>query len=402
MSAKRRYFLILALVLLGGLALAVAAGAAPGNANVPLVPGGAPPMVAYQGEVRVGGALYSGDGYFKFAVVNATGSTTYWSNDGTSTAGSPQAAAVKLAVSEGLFSVLLGDITLGGMTQALDADVFGQPERTLRVWFSAGAGGPFDQLAPDTRIAAVPYALQAQEAVDADTVDGLHAHELGASHQNVIVVAKSGGDYTSVQTAIDSITDADAANAYLVWVAPGVYSEMVTMKPHVHVQGAGQEATVISSIAHGDTWPPPATLVLARDSSLRDLSLGNTGAGDSSAALVATAGTTRTLVAGVTARAQGGGLANYAIVLSGSGVGVTLQQVTALAENGIATNWGLLNEYGAAATLLGGSFTGREGTDPTGIYNRAVGTMLVWHRPDQRCWRHSKAARWLLHRPRGD
>jgi len=31
-------------------------------------------------------------------------------------------AAVQLAVSEGLFSVLLGDTTLGGMTQALTAD----------------------------------------------------------------------------------------------------------------------------------------------------------------------------------------------------------------------------------------------------------------------------------------
>ncbi len=78
-------------------------------------------------------------------------------------------------------------------------------------------------MAPDTRIAAVPYALQAQEAVDADTVDGLHASELGTHYQNVVVVAKSGGDYTSVQAAIDSITDAAAGNPYLVWVAPGVY-----------------------------------------------------------------------------------------------------------------------------------------------------------------------------------
>ncbi len=80
--------------------------------------GGAPTVVAYQGEVRVDGSPYTGDGYFKFAVVNAAGNTTYWSNDGTSTGGGEPTAAVQLAVSDGLFSVLLGDTTLGGMTQA--------------------------------------------------------------------------------------------------------------------------------------------------------------------------------------------------------------------------------------------------------------------------------------------
>ena len=104
----------------------------------------------------------------------------------------------------------------------------------------------------------MPYALQAQEAVNADTLDGLHASELGGDYQNVVVVAKSGGDYTSVQAAIDSITDDAADNPYLVWVAPGVYEEQVTMKPYVHLQGAGQEATVITSTASNSAWPPTA------------------------------------------------------------------------------------------------------------------------------------------------
>ena len=357
MNTKARIVLILALALLGGTALVAMTQAAPGNA--PLSQGGAPTVVAYQGEVRVSDVPYTGDGYFKFAVVNAAGNTTYWSNYGTTTGGSEPTAAVQLAVSEGLFSVLLGDTDLGGM-QELTAGVFSQPDRYLRVWFST-SGGFFDQLAPDTRIAAVPYALQAQEAAD---------------YQNVVIVAQSGGDFTSVQAAIDSITDAAADNPYLVWVAPGVYEEQVTMKPYVHLQGAGQEATVIISTASSGAFPPQATLLLASDTSLRDLTVGNSGTGDYNAALLATAGMTRTLVADVMARARGNGVFNYATVLIGSGVGVILQQVTALAENGSSDNYGLVNYSGAAATLRGGAFTGRGGANACGIQNADSDTTL--------------------------
>src|SRR5882672_11271321 len=46
-------------------------------------------------------------------------------------------------------------------------------------------------------------------------------------YQNVIVVARSGGDFTSVQEALNSITDNSPTNRYLVWVAPGIYTETV-------------------------------------------------------------------------------------------------------------------------------------------------------------------------------
>src|SRR6266850_1000440 len=42
--------------------------------------------------------------------------TTYWSNDGTSVAGSEPSAVVSLSVANGLFMVVLGDTTLGNMT----------------------------------------------------------------------------------------------------------------------------------------------------------------------------------------------------------------------------------------------------------------------------------------------
>jgi hypothetical protein len=374
MNAKIRFILVIALALLAGVALwTTFTQAAPGAVSLA---GGSPTMVAYQGEVHVNGAPYSGNGYFKFAIVNAAGSVSYWSNDGSSAGGSVPTAAAQLTVSNGLFSVLLGDTGLSGMTQALVADVFSQPDRYLRVWFSRD-NVTFNQLVPDTRITAVPYALQAQKAVDADTVDGLHASELETHYQNVVIVAQNGGDYTSVQAAINSITDAAASNPYLVWVAPGVYSETVTMKPYVHLQGAGQQAVIITStVSSSSDWPPTqATLKLASDTSLRDLTVGNGGVSDTQTAVLATDGMTRTLVADVTAQALGNSVNNLAIFLSGAGTGVTLQQVTALAENGSNLNAGLINSDLATAVLSDGAYTARGGTNAWGVFNRQSGTL---------------------------
>jgi hypothetical protein len=195
-----------------------------------------------------------------------------------------------------------------------------------------------------------------------------------ADLQNRIDVAKSGGDYTSVQAAIDSIADASTDNPYLVRVAPGEYSETVTMKRYVHLQGAGQEVTIITS--NGSLPPSQATLVLASDVSLRDLTVGNSGSGIQNVALLASAGVTRTLVADVTVRAHGGGEENYAIFLIDSGTGVRLQHVTALGENGSYSNFGLFNDNGGAATLRGGSFTGRGGSIAGAISNSGSGTTL--------------------------
>ena len=264
-------------------------------------------------------------------------------------------------------------VTDGYFTVELD---FGDWFDGTALWLEIEVQGPgdpsFTVLSPRQPLSPTPY------AINADKLDGFDASELGVDYQNVIIVAKSGGDYTSVQAAIDSIADAATDNSYLVWVAPGEYSETVTMKPYVHLQGAGQEATIITSTTSNGSWPPSqATLVMASDVSLRDLTVGNSSAGINNVALLASAGVTRTLVADVTVRAQGGGENNYAIFLIDSGTDVRLQQVTALSENGINYNIGLQNYTGAAATLHGGSFTGRGGIVSLGIINGASGTTLV-------------------------
>jgi hypothetical protein len=101
----------------------------------------------------------------------------------------------------------------------------------------------------------------------ADGVDGIEV-------ANVVVVATSGGDFTDIQSAIDSITDAADANPYVIRVGPGVYdigATAVTMKPHVSLAGSGIGATVVTGNPSGDLIVP------ATDSQISDLTVTRTG-----------------------------------------------------------------------------------------------------------------------------
>lgn len=88
--------------------------------------------------------------------------TTFWSNDGTAANGMEPERAVARTVTKGLYSVLLGDADM----QPLTPQVFANPDVRLRVWFSAAEAGPFTLLTPDQRIAAVGYALMAEDVKD--------------------------------------------------------------------------------------------------------------------------------------------------------------------------------------------------------------------------------------------
>lgn len=143
--------------ILRNLAALLAAGWLPLSAQVPQ-------LINFQGRIAVGTTNFDGSGQFKFALVNANGSTTYWSNDGSSSNGSEPAAAVTLPVVKGLYSVLLGDASLTHMT-VVPNSVFNNGDVHLRVWFNDGVNG-FHQLSPDQRIAAVGYAMMAANVPD--------------------------------------------------------------------------------------------------------------------------------------------------------------------------------------------------------------------------------------------
>lgn len=124
-----------------------------------------PQMISYKGRVAVGAVNFDGSGQFKFALVNSDGTSRYWTNsaDTTPADGVPD-NAVTLAVTKGLYSVLLGNTTLTAMT-AISNSVFANSDVRLRVWFNDGTN-EFQLLTPDQRIAAVGYAIMAGNVAD--------------------------------------------------------------------------------------------------------------------------------------------------------------------------------------------------------------------------------------------
>ena len=67
------------------------------------------------------------------------------------------------------------------------------------------------------------------------------------SHQQIVTVAKSGGNFTTIQAAINSITDAAFNKKYVVHIAPGTYTEDVTLKDYVTLY-ADTETTLVALV----------------------------------------------------------------------------------------------------------------------------------------------------------
>ncbi|MCW1884186.1 tail fiber domain-containing protein [Luteolibacter flavescens] len=114
-----------------------------------------PNLVPQQGRVAVNGENFTGTGHFKFALVNGGGNITYWSNDGSSAGGAEPLSGITLPVTKGLYSVMLGDTTVPGMT-ALPLTVYANADLRLRIWFNDGTQG-YQKLAPDQRLAPNGY-----------------------------------------------------------------------------------------------------------------------------------------------------------------------------------------------------------------------------------------------------
>src|SRR5947209_18874190 len=85
--------------------------------------GQVPLLINYQGRILSGSANFNGTGQFKFALLSPNGNFTYWTNDGTGGGSTQPTNAVSLTVTNGLYSILLGNTSIANMT-ALPTRVF--------------------------------------------------------------------------------------------------------------------------------------------------------------------------------------------------------------------------------------------------------------------------------------
>ncbi len=192
-------------------------------------------------------------------------------------------------------------------------------------------------------------------------------------YARTVVVAASGGDFTTAQAAVNSITDASATNPYLIWIAPGIYAETVTLKPYVHLQGAGRDVTVLQGNITDDNGSPvdKATLILDSNTSARDLTVTNTGSGGQTrVGILVPIGRGNVRIVNVIASSGGTANSNVAVWLTGA---ATLENVTATASGGAVFNGAMmLKDYivtpGAPLEvyLHGGTYTA-SGTNAIGI-----------------------------------
>ena len=200
-----------------------------------------------------------------------------------------------------------------------------------------------------------------RKARDANKLDGLDSTAFRQKYARVLIVAKSGGDFATIQEAIDAATPNGPAR-WLVYVAPGTYNESVTMKPYVDVVGSGRGATTVSCEC-GEPMPNDgATVTLATSSDLKNLTVDNTG-GDVYGVAIRGQSLDQSRLENLAVRASGGSSGNIAVSLQSAGVdlfrvdasstgGSVLSTTARLYDSFVTWRGGELNSSGGDATSV--------------------------------------------------
>ena len=198
------------------------------------------------------------------------------------------------------------------------------------------------------------------------------------SPARVIWVAESGGDFTSLSEALDSIPDNNtAATPYVIKIAPGTYTETtnVAMKNYVDVEGSGQGITTINCACSSTSFSASGAVISATGvtAEIRHLAINNTGGSNKFSFGVYTNGVTDESfsINNVTATAivtVGGETTSLGVYNKSSSP--TMTNVTATATDGDETN-GVYNDSSSSPTMTNVTATATGGTFNRGVSNQS-------------------------------
>lgn len=200
---------------------------------------------------------------------------------------------------------------------------------------------------------------------------------------NVVTVALAGGDFTSVQAAIDSITNASGSNPYLVLIGPGTYTGRVTLKTGVHLRGSGQSLTALSAPGAA-TCPNAFTLQGVEFSEVSELMVINEGGADCAVAISNPGTADNSAHYRVGAFAQNAAVVTMGVQNEGAGgVGFTESLINAFPTTGDTI--GIEQSSGSTVLLSdAGVIASTNGDDGFGLHNQGSGGFIddsSIHRP---------------------
>ena len=217
-----------------------------------------PAILQFQGRMLVGSSPFDGAGVFKFALVDGLDSSVLWlsSVDGNHD-GQPD-AVVSVAVTKGLYSILLGDVSLPNMA-AVPLAVFTHPDVRLRVWFNDGANG-FSLLSPDQRLAASGYALMAATVpVGSISVAQLASGTLAAANiTGTFTPAQLPADLTYKSTDLAAATNALIASLQATNTALSARIDALTSDQTVLSTDPADAALLARGLVQVASFPAPS------------------------------------------------------------------------------------------------------------------------------------------------
>jgi len=179
-------------------------------------------ILVWQGQYYTGTEFNTGTYEFNFTVYDAlTGGNACYSNTTTLTTGDfgewkTEQSGVSSACNNASRDYFL-NINIDGTDQT--------PRRRLAVWDFLRKN--VDEITTGTFVANIG-----------------NFNILFTPYQQTITVAKSGGDFTTIQSAIDSITDAALNKQYTVLIYPGEYTESIVGSDYIGLRGIGERGTV--------------------------------------------------------------------------------------------------------------------------------------------------------------